>query len=889
MLTSIRSLIVACALCISVAASANQDLANAIVNIQVNKVRSWDDGYSNSSQGTGFVIDAEQGIILTNRHILGVGPTVAYGEFANKQQLILTPIYRDPVHDFGLYQYDPATLSMPVKAIALQSQAKVGEKISLYGNDAGQSLSIFEGVLSRIDRPAPDYGNTSTDFNTFYYQAALGTSGGSSGSPVLNANGQAIALNSGSHKGASTSLFLPMNLIQPVINKVLSNQPVTRGFIGAIFQFQPLHQLGSFGLSNSQIEQLGTNNPGTQGLLQVKQIISQSNADGELKVGDLLYQINGTSAHHFLQLEDVLNQHVGKVLDIRFYRAGQLKHTQIQVADHFSTLPSAYLDYGGANVIPIGLSTARLFNTASEGVMLANPGSLFASVGIGRFAKIEEINEVAIGNLHDLKQQLEQVAIGETFSVRYRYLQDMDTQFYRKLKNHADWYQNQYCQAQLKQLYWQCATLRFAPPSQSSNELDYGQVTSPLVDIEALRPVFVNYINAKVKRSQGIIVDFKSGLILADKYTLDTSLSVINIALSNGQSLPAEVVAIHPFLNLALLKADLSAISVAANTAISLSAVPIKGDEKVRFIGRSQGLDFSVNALNGWPTLGVSQVVFDSYTLSPSPVQFGAYLDEYNNLIALNTVTGSKKAPKQIIPATLLAHFVEQVSNQRLGVNQLDAHFTYLSKSQAREFGVPVRMLAKRERFIQVNSIVEGVKSSGLKPGDILLNQQSQALSSINQIYTLLENQPLQVSVIRNGTTQSLSLRSEFKAFEPFDHVLFWGGSFIHTAQEKVKFPTGWRNQCVRSSVFFYGSPLDQALQKNRIGGHFCLYQLNGTEVTSTTHLATMLKQYKTGEEIRLKLVLLNKNFQLTEIKVRLDNVYWPTKEWRLTDSGWQK
>jgi S1-C subfamily serine protease len=56
------------------------------------------------------VSNAKRGLILTNRHVVTPGPVTAMATFQNREEVQLFPVYRDPVHDFGIYHYDPSKL-----------------------------------------------------------------------------------------------------------------------------------------------------------------------------------------------------------------------------------------------------------------------------------------------------------------------------------------------------------------------------------------------------------------------------------------------------------------------------------------------------------------------------------------------------------------------------------------------------------------------------------------------------------------------------------------------------------------------------------------------------------------------------------------------------------
>ncbi|HLF09770.1 MAG TPA: trypsin-like peptidase domain-containing protein, partial [Gammaproteobacteria bacterium] len=518
-------------------------ISSGVVSIQIDSTRSFDTERNQSSQATGFVVDAKRGLILTNRHVVTPGPVRAQAVFLNQEEVDLIPVYRDPVHDFGFFRYDPSELKFmqPTELALVPEAAQIGRDIRVIGNDAGEQLSILAGTIARLDRQAPNYGRGNyNDFNTFYLQAASSTSGGSSGSPVVDIEGRVVALNAGANSQAASSFFLPLDRVGVALALIQGGREVPRGTLQTEFVHKPYAELRRLGLASETEAEMRAAYPNQTGLLVVEQVIPGAPASGQLRPGDIVIRVDGRSITQFVPLAAALDGNVGKVVRLVVERSGERVEHELTVDDLHRITPDEYVEYGDGVFHKLSYQQARHFYRPVEGVYVANPGYVFGKAAIPRGSIITEIGRESIDDLDDLQRTLESLPDDQQVSVRFVSFDDPQTERQSIIVNDRSWFPAVRCHRNDSVGVWPCVELAPGPPREPAApqegttfprqpERHLQEISSSLVLVNFSMPYTVSGVADRYYYGTGLIADAERGWVVVDRNTVPVAMGDVRL------------------------------------------------------------------------------------------------------------------------------------------------------------------------------------------------------------------------------------------------------------------------------------------------------------------------------------------------------------------------
>jgi S1-C subfamily serine protease len=922
----ILAAVAALTLCASAPAAENtawtetlERISSGVVSIRVDSTRAFDTEWNTSSQATGFVVDAERGLILTNRHVVTPGPVIAEAVFRNNEEVRLTPVYRDPVHDFGFFRFDPADLKYiePVELPLVPGGAGIGKEIRVIGNDAGEQLSILAGTIARLDRQAPEYGRGKyNDFNTFYLQAASGTSGGSSGSPVVNIDGEVVALNAGANSSAASSFFLPLDRIDRALRELQKGTTVSRGTLQTTFRSEPYDELRRLGLTDESERIAREAGPRQTGMLTVEQVIPGSTASEVLAPGDILLRINGKLVTQFVPLEATLDEHVGREIDIELERGGRRIDARVTVDDLHAITPAEYLEFGDAIVNRLSYQQARHYNRPAEGVYVANPGYLFSRAAIPRGAVIIEIDGKPISTLDDFEAALDQLADGGRALVRYVNMENPQNSTVRLLEMDRVWFPAQRCARDDDLGVWPCRDLAAGPdpepPAASSTRLTRYQdpivrsIAPSLVVVTFDLPYTLSGVGERHYYGTGLIVDKERGYVLVDRNTVPIAMGDVTITFAGSLEVKGKVEQLHPLHNYAIVSYDPESIGTTPvrearfNTSAlrpgdDVWVVGIKGDHQlVHQESTVSSVDPLMLPLSR--TLRFRDSNIEGISLVNAPVDFdGVLVNRKGEVLATwsSFAVQSGNDSTQLnrgIGSEVAKQFVEIVREGR-PFYSLEAEFVYAPLFAARKMGVDEEWVARleennpvRRRALSVTRLVSGTAASELlKNGDMVLAIDGDVVTSFRELEHAVQKPEVTVTVWRNGEALEIPIQTAALDGRGIDRAISWAGALIQDPHRAMAAQRGVSTDGVYVAYFGYGSP---ATRYGLWAGRRVV-EVNDTPTPDLQAFIDAVKDIGHRESVRLKTMTWNETPEV--ITLKLDNQYWPAYEIRRTEEGWRR
>lgn len=273
------------------------------------------------SMGSGVIVDAKAGYILTNAHVIHQAKTITV-TLSDGRVFKAKLKGSDPASDIALLTVTPDHLT----AIPLgnSDNLKVGDFVAAIGNPFGLNQTVTSGIVSALHR----YGLGIEGYESFI-QTDASINPGNSGGALINLQGQLIGINTailapGSNPGnIGIGFAIPINMAYGIMTQLAEYGSVKRGLMGVLVQDLTPALATALHLS-----------PETSGAL-VSQVPNYSPAEtAGIKIGDIIQSINGTPIHNAGQVKNIVGMlRVSSKITIKLLRKGKTISTVLSLTD----------------------------------------------------------------------------------------------------------------------------------------------------------------------------------------------------------------------------------------------------------------------------------------------------------------------------------------------------------------------------------------------------------------------------------------------------------------------------------------------------------------------------------------------------------------------------
>lgn len=229
-----------------------------------------------SSLGSGVLV-SHDGYILTNHHVVEAADQIEVA-MADGHKAKARIIGSDPETDLAVIKIELGK-DLPAITFGHSEEAHVGDIVLAVGNPFGVGQTVTMGIVSALKR-------NHLGLNTFenFIQTDAAINPGNSGGALVDANGNLLGINSAiySPNGGSLGIgfAIPVSTAKKVMEQIIQNGSVTRGWIGVAVQEITPELAESFKLGN------------VQGVL-ISEVVRGGPADqAKVRAGDILTMVN---------------------------------------------------------------------------------------------------------------------------------------------------------------------------------------------------------------------------------------------------------------------------------------------------------------------------------------------------------------------------------------------------------------------------------------------------------------------------------------------------------------------------------------------------------------------------------------------------------------------
>ncbi len=347
------------------------------------------------SLGSGVIVDATRGLVLTNNHVIERADEVTV-TLHDGRTLNAEVIGRDPDTDVAVVRIPAENLT--ALALADSDRLRVGDFVVAIGNPFGLGQAVTSGIVSALGRS----GLRGLGYQNFI-QTDASINPGNSGGALVNLRGELVGINTAifSPSGGNIGIgfAIPSNLARNVMNQLIAFGEVKRGSLGVQAQDLDARLARALGLDEGR------------GAV-VTQVVPDSPADqARLQAGDVITKIDGkpvASADELANIEGLLP--IGKALTVEFLRENGLRSTELTlIASSAQQLAGEKLDprLAGAR---FGELSQREKQAGIKGIKVLSvaDGSLAARNGMAAGDIIFGVNRYEVENLAALSKLLSQ-------------------------------------------------------------------------------------------------------------------------------------------------------------------------------------------------------------------------------------------------------------------------------------------------------------------------------------------------------------------------------------------------------------------------------------------------------------------------------------------------